>query len=51
MRIHVIEAKELKRADIGLLKKGLSDPYTVIRSRLIKKNLNKEKRNFVVDLI
>ena len=31
LRIHVIEAKELKRADIGLMKKGLSDPYTVIR--------------------
>ena len=43
MRIHVIEAKELKRADIGLMKKGLSDPYTVIRSRLIIiEKVNKE---------
>jgi hypothetical protein len=39
LRIHVIEAKELKKADIGLMKKGLSDPYTVIRSRLIKKKI------------
>jgi hypothetical protein len=39
LRIHVIEAKELKKADIGLMKKGLSDPYTVIRSRLINHQL------------
>ncbi|XP_052803899.1 extended synaptotagmin-2-like isoform X2 [Mya arenaria] len=31
MRIHVLEAKELKKADISLTGKGKSDPYSVIR--------------------
>lgn len=31
LRIHMIEAKELIKADIGVLKKGLSDPYAVIK--------------------
>lgn len=31
LRIYMIEAKDLIKADIGVLKKGLSDPYGVIR--------------------
>lgn len=33
LRIHVVGAKELIKADVGLMKKGLSDPYAVVRSR------------------
>jgi len=33
LRIHVVEAKELEKADISLMGKGKSDPYTVIRSK------------------
>ena len=31
LRIHVTEAKELKKADISLTGKGKSDPYAVVR--------------------
>ncbi|KAK3739454.1 hypothetical protein QZH41_017292 [Actinostola sp. cb2023] len=31
LRIHVIEAKDLVRKDIGVFKKGSSDPYAVIK--------------------
>ncbi|XP_071155273.1 extended synaptotagmin-2-like isoform X2 [Mytilus edulis] len=31
LRIHVVGAKELIKADVGLMKKGLSDPYAVVR--------------------
>ncbi|CAG2251582.1 unnamed protein product [Mytilus edulis] len=31
LRIHVVGAKELIKADVGLMKKGLSDPYVVVR--------------------
>lgn len=30
MRVHVVEAKELMKMDVGLLGKGKSDPYAVI---------------------
>ncbi|XP_067685941.1 extended synaptotagmin-2-like [Haliotis asinina] len=29
LRIHLLEAKELVRADIGMMKKGKSDPYAI----------------------
>ncbi|XP_071788056.1 extended synaptotagmin-2-like isoform X1 [Asterias amurensis] len=47
LRIHVIEAKNLVAADIGILKKGKSDPYCIVRvgsqkfkTKAIKKTLN-----------
>ncbi|KAK7092651.1 extended synaptotagmin-2-like isoform X3 [Littorina saxatilis] len=30
LRVHVIEARDLKKADIGLTGKGKSDPYTIV---------------------
>lgn len=30
MRIHVVEAKDLMKKDIGMLGKGKSDPYGII---------------------
>ena len=33
LRIHVIEAKDLVAADIGILKKGKSDPYCIVRGK------------------
>lgn len=30
MRIHVVEAKDLMKKDIGVLGKGKSDPYAII---------------------
>ncbi|XP_052265318.1 extended synaptotagmin-2-like isoform X2 [Dreissena polymorpha] len=36
LRIHCLEAKELVKADIGLMGKGKSDPYTVIRVGAMK---------------
>ena len=32
----MLEAKDLIKADIGVLKKGLSDPYGVIRCKLLE---------------
>ena len=34
LRIHVIGAKELVKADLSLMGKGKSDPYTVVRGKL-----------------
>lgn len=30
MRIHVVEAKDLMKKDIGVLGKGKSDPYAIV---------------------
>ena len=33
LRIHVLEAKDLVKADIAVLGKGKSDPYTVVKGK------------------
>ena len=47
LRIFVAEAAELRRADIGIMGKGKSDPYCIIRvgaqifqTQVIKENIN-----------
>jgi Ca2+-dependent lipid-binding protein len=30
LRVHVVEAKHLMKMDIGVLRKGKSDPYAII---------------------
>ena len=49
LRIKVLEAKDLKAKDVGLLKKGKSDPYTTVaigaqkfRTKVVDNNLNPE---------
>ena len=37
LRIHVLEAKDLIKADIGLMKKGKSDPFAVVKGTFILK--------------
>ena len=47
LRVKVVEAKDLEAKDIGLVKKGKSDPYAIVqvgaqsfRTRVIEDNLN-----------
>lgn len=47
MRVHVVEAKDLMKKDIGVLGKGKSDPYAIVtvgsqqfRTQTIDSNVN-----------
>lgn len=47
LRVHVVEAKELMKKDIGVLGKGKSDPYAIItvgaqefRTKIIDNTVN-----------
>ena len=49
LRVKVVEAKDLLATDVGLVKKGKSDPYVILRigaqtfrTKLIQNNLNPE---------